>query len=426
MLNRTTAPPIADAVDFKLDLKPPSVFTLDNGVPVYTYDAGTQDVLQLEFVFFAGNWFEDRNVLAASANFLLKNGTSRKSAYEINEDLEFYGAYFNRHCYNETATITLHCLNKYTADLLPLISEVITDAAFPEEEIATYKQNQKQRLTVNLQKCDFVANRLIDEHLFGFSHPYGRYSTMEDYDGIERDPLRKFYDRYYTHGKCIIFAAGKLPTDLAPLLNMHFGQLPFDQDSVKELSFDVQPAPDKKFSVINDPNGVQGAIRIARPFFNRKHPDFPKVQVLNNIFGGYFGSRLMSNIREDKGYTYGIHSYIQNHLQLSALMVSTEAGRDVCEATIKEVYHEMRRLREEPVSKEELDLVKNFMMGTILGDLDGPFQVIARWKNYILNGLDSQYFYNSMEVIRNITAPELQELARQYLDPESFYELLVV
>ncbi|MDB5232644.1 MAG: zinc protease [Chitinophagaceae bacterium] len=426
MLNRTTAPPIADAVDFKLELKPPSLFTLDNGVPVYTFNAGPQEVLQLEFVFYAGNWYEEQNVLAASTNFLLKNGTSKKSAYEINEDLEFYGAYFNRHCYNETATITLHCLNKYLADLMPLITEVITDAAFPEEEIATYKQNQKQRLQVNLQKCDFIANRLIDEHLFGFHHPYGRYSKMEDYDAIEREQLRKFYERFYTHGKCIIFAAGKLPADFDQLLNMHFGKLPFDQNSVQEVKYNIKPAEEKKYNIVNDSNGVQGAIRIGRPFFNRKHPDFPKAQVLNNIFGGYFGSRLMSNIREDKGYTYGIHSYIQNHLQLSAWMISTEAGRDVCEATIKEVYHEMQRLREEPVTEEELHLVKNYMIGTILGDLDGPFQVIARWKNYILNGLDSEYFYNSMNVIRNITAPEIQELAQQYLNPESFYELVVV
>jgi zinc protease len=174
------------------------------------------------------------------------------------------------------------------------------------------------------------------------------------------------------------------------------------------------------------PNGVQGSIRMGTPFPNRHHPDFLKVQVLNNVFGGFFGSRLMSNIREDKGYTYGIHSYLENHIQESAWVISTEAGRDVCEAAITEVYKEMAVLRDEPIDAEELLLVRNYMMGSILGDLDGPFHIINRWKNIVLNGLDESYFYNQIETIRNITAQELQELANKYLVQDKFYELVVV
>ena len=182
----------------------------------------------------------------------------------------------------------------------------------------------------------------------------------------------------------------------------------------------------KKSRVTNDADGIQGSIRIARPFPNRHHPDFLKAQVLNALFGGFFGSRLMSNIREDKGYTYGIHSYLQNHIQRSAWMISTEAGKDVSEATIAEVYKEMQDLRENLVDEEELQLVRNYMMGGILGDLDGPFQIIARWKNIILNDLDESYFYKSIETIRSISAEELRELARKYFNPEDFYELVVV
>jgi predicted Zn-dependent peptidase len=147
---------------------------------------------------------------------------------------------------------------------------------------------------------------------------------------------------------------------------------------------------------------------------------------VNNIFGGFFGSRLMANIREDKGYTYGIYSYLQNHLHETALMISTEAGRDVCAATITEVYKEMQLLRDELVDEEELSLVKNYMMGSILGDLDGPFQIINRWKNYVLHGLDEQYFYQSIHAIKTITAEEVQALAKQYLQQDQFYALTVV
>ena len=134
----------------------------------------------------------------------------------------------------------------------------------------------------------------------------------------------------------------------------------------------------------------------------------------------------MSNIREDKGYTYGIHSYFENHVQESGWMISTEAGRDVCEATISEIYKEMQILREELVDEEELLLVRNFMIGSILGDLDGPFQIIARWKNYVLNNLDEKFFYKSIETIKTISAEEIRVLAQQYLVPEDFYELVVV
>jgi len=150
------------------------------------------------------------------------------------------------------------------------------------------------------------------------------------------------------------------------------------------------------------------------------------MQVLNTLFGGFFGSRLMSNIREDKGYTYGIHSYFQNHIAESAIMISTEAGKDVCEETVKEVYHEMELLRREPVSEEELLLVKNYLIGTILGDLDGPFHIIGRWKNVVLNELPQDYFYSSVDAIKNVTPAHLQELANKYLQPDSFYELIVV
>ena len=185
------------------------------------------------------------------------------------------------------------------------------------------------------------------------------------------------------------------------------------------------PVKEKKYRITNDPDSVQGAIRIARNFPNRHHPDFQKMQVLNNIFGGFFGSRLMTNIREDKGYTYGIHSYLLNLVQESAFMISTEAGKDVTEDTIREVYLEMNRLCDEPVPEDELKTSKNFMIGTLLGDLDGPFQVAGRWKSLILNGLTEDYFYRGIETIKTIGPEELQELANKYLKPADFYELAV-
>ncbi|MBL7730942.1 MAG: insulinase family protein, partial [Chitinophagaceae bacterium] len=395
MPDRKQAPEIVDAVNFNLQLKPVEKFLLRNGVEVYAVNAGAEDVLSVEWVFFAGNWQEEQNLVAATANFLLRNGTSTRNAFQLNEHFEYYGAYLNRACYNETATITLHCLSKHVKELLPVVKELITDSVMPQQELDIYRQNMKQRLQVNLKKSDFVANRLIDVYLYGAQHPYGRFSTAEEFDLLNREQLLDFYKKYYQQGKLILFVAGKLPADIAPLLDQHFGDLACGDIPAK--AFTKLPAAEKKYRVINDEAGVQGSIRMGRPFMNRHHPDFMRVMVLNTLLGGFFGSRLMSNIREDKGYTYGIHSYLQNHMGDSAWVISTEAGKDVSEATVEEVYKEMKLLREEPVDEEELLLVRNYMMGSILGDLDGPFQIIARWKNIILNNLTEQYFYDSIK-----------------------------
>lgn len=424
MLNRQQSPVIVDAVHYNLELKPCSSYTLDNGVEVYAIDAGAEEVLQLEWVYFAGNSYEDQNLVAATANFLLRNGTSNKTAFQINEQVEYYGAYLNRSCFNEQAVVSLHCLTKHIDELLPVVRELVTDSVMPEDELQLYKQNMKQRLSVNLRKCDFVAGRLIDTYLFGQDHPYGKFSAAEDFDALDREMLLKFYDRYYKQGKLMLFVAGKLPADLIGKLNRYFGDLP--NGAVVVPATPLQPATQKKYRIENDPEGVQGAIRIARNFPNRHHPDFIPAQVLNTVFGGFFGSRLMSNIREDKGYTYGIHSYLLNLQQESAWMISTEAGKDVCEAAIREVYLEMEQLRTTLIPEDEMMLVRNYMIGGILGDLDGPFQLIGRWKNLILNGLNQDYFYKTIDTIKHCSPEHLRTLANKYLCPDDFYELVVI
>jgi predicted Zn-dependent peptidase len=425
---RTIVPKIKLPIEFNVQLPACNKYSLSNGVEVYTINMGSEDTLMLNWVFYAGNWHEKKKMSASATNYLLKNGTTRLTAFGVNEHFEYYGAYLNRTCYNETAELTLHCLNKHVNELIPVVSEIITDSVFPEEELSIYKQNSQQRLKVSLQKCEFVASQLIDAYLFGEEHPYGKYSRLEDYEALQREEIVDFYKQYYQQGKCVIFAAGKLPADLPDQLEQYFGKLSLRSHSSKDevVQHNTTPANEKKQQVIIDPQGVQTAIRIARPFPNRHHPDFQKAMVLNNVYGGFFGSRLMANIREEKGYTYGIYSYLMNHVQQSGWMISTEAGRDVSEATVNEIYKEMKRIREKLIDDDELMVTRNYMIGTILGDLDGPFQVAARWKNLVLNDLDESYFYQGIETIKSVTTTELQDIAGKYLQPEDFYELLVV
>ncbi len=426
VLNRLEGPAITDPVNFNLQLPPYQLFHLDNDVPVYSIQAGTQEVLQIEWVFDAGIWQADHKIVAAATNYMLKNGTTQKDAFSINKQVEFFGAFLSVQCHVEFASVTLFCLNKNAGDLIPIIAELLTDSIFPENELATFKQIQRQKLKVNLQKCDFVANRLIDQYLYGADHPYGAVTTFEDYEKLQREELQTFFKTYYLEGSCRIFVTGILPSNLETLLNKNFGGLSLNKKVLPQKLYQKSPDTSKKHHVLNDENGVQAAIRLARPFPGKHHPDYKKAMVLNNILGGFFGSRLMSNIREEKGYTYGIYSHFKNYRDESEWLIATEVGRTVSEATIKEIYFEMEKLTREPVPDDELYLVRNQLMGGLLSRLDGPFEIMARWKSYILNNLDAQFFYDSIETIKTISAPELQELARTYFKPDSFYELTVI
>ena len=430
VLNRSTPPIIHNAVEFDLKLPSIRVSYLDNGVPVYQVHAGVEDVLQLDFVFNAGNFKESANMIAVTTNHLLKNGTKTREAFAISEQIDFYGGFLSRSCQFETASMTLHTLSKHLPVLLPVVTDIFTESIFPQEELDVFVQNTRSKLSVNLLKCDFIANRNIDVALYGFDHPYGKYTRVEDLESLTRESLTAFYDAHYRQGELAIYVAGKLPSDIEEQLNAAFGSLPFTNNRpVANPPILLGQSPqDRVIRTLNDPNGVQGAIRLARHFPNRHHPDFQKAQVLNNVFGGFFGSRLMANIREDKGYTYGIHSFIQNHTLQTSWMVSTEAGRDVVEAAIKEVYHEMKQLRTELVDEEELLLVKNYMIGGMLSSLDGPFQIMGRWKNYVKHGVADPmaYFQEGLHAIKSCTAEELLQLADKYLQPDDFYDMVVV
>lgn len=425
--DRTRAPRIVDAVEFDLKLPACERFKLDNGIPVYLVRAEEQETLQLDLVFRAGSWLESHAAQAEAASALIKNGSERHSALEISETIDYYGAFLNQRCSYENASVTLHCLSKHFELLLPTVREILTEAAYPEPELEIYARNMQQRLEVNLKKCEFVANRRIDQCLFGETHPYGRVHQVSDFAALQTGQLRSFYKRYYTSGNCAIFLAGKLPENGISWLNDALGKDAWNGSEAARIEeLPLQADRQRKHRIQNDPSGVQGAIRIARALPNRYHPDFLKLEVLNTILGGYFGSRLMSNLREDKGYTYGIYSSLYPYRQKGALNIHAEVGKDMCDQAVEEIYAEMDLLRKEPVDGEELSLVRNYMMGSLLGDLDGSFQIIRRWKGLILAGLDESHFYRQVELIKTLDGQQLQKLAQEYLNPEDFYEVVVV
>lgn len=424
--DRTIAPQIHDAVDFEYQLPAINKAKLDNGLPLYWLNAGVQDVVEIDWVFPAGLWYEQKASVAQSTAALLKSGTAKYSAGQINEALEYYGAQLKVSASNDYATVTLHSMVKHLPALLPMVHEVITGCTFPEHEVEIHKRNSIQKLLVSLRQCEFVANQRIDALLYGETHPYGRYSKQEGIEALTREDLVSFYQTYYSLYHVKMFMSGKVGEEEVQLLNKFFGKQTPDWTNVKRKDFPTQSAVEKMHRIMNDPNGVQGAIRVGRLFPNRHHPDYTPMVVLNTLFGGYFGSRLMSNIREEKGFTYGIYSSLSPEIAGGSLIIHTETGTGVIEDAVKEIYKEMEELRNELVDEEELLLVKNYLLGGLLGDLDGPFSILRRWRSLILNGFDESHFYANVQTYKTITPQALQALAQKYFIPSDFYEIAVV
>ena len=426
MLDRTKAPDIHDAVDFKYILPPLQEVTLQNGLPLYALNAGVQEVVEVDWVFPAGIWFEDKPGVAQATVALLRNGTEQRTSHEINEAFEFYGANLRVSCGNDFAILSLYTLSKHLPKLLPVVQEILTSSVFPEEELQLYKQNSIQKLLVSLRQCEFVANQKIDAAIFGEEHPYGRFSKKESIDALQREDLLSYYRTHFTLSNMHLFLSGNIGDKEISAVDAVFGKATITTRPLTQKTFIKQPDTLRTQFITNDENGVQGAIRIGREFINRHHEDFAPMVVLNTLLGGYFGSRLMSNIREEKGYTYGIYSSLSPFLRDGSLIIHTEVGRDVIESAVKEIYFEMDRLCNEQVEEEELLLVKNYLLGNLLGDLDGPFQIIQRWRTLILNGFTVEHFDRNIRIYKTVTAKELQSLAQKYFLRKDFYEIVVV
>lgn len=424
--DRTIAPAIHDAVDFDYVLPAINAVKLDNGLPLYWLNAGVQDVVQIDWIFPAGLWYEQKASVAHATSGLLKSGTSKHTSQQIHEALEFYGAQLKSSAGNDYATLTLHAMTKHLPDLLPMVLEIITDSIFPETELEIHKRNAIQKLLVHLRQCEFVANQQIDALLFGADHPYGRYSQKEKMEALNREDIIAFYKKCFNLANVRIFMGGKIGDKEVKSLNEIFGKVQLTEGKVVRENFPIVTSAERIHHISNDPNGVQGAIRVGRLFPNRHHPDYTPMVVLNTMFGGYFGSRLMSNIREDKGYTYGIYSALSPEINGGSLTIHTETGRDVVVAAVKEIYKEMELICSEAATEEELLLVKNYLLGGLLGDLDGPFSILHRWRSIILNGFDESYFNNNVRIYKSVTPAELQALAQKYFNPSDYHEVVVI
>lgn len=421
-VNRKVQPAISSPGN--IHLVDPETYFLENGVKVVQVDAGTQELVRVEMIFKAGSWYQSGNFISLATNLMLREGTRNHSSQEISDQLDFYGAHLETTAEKDSAYVTLYSLNKHLEKTLPILAELIREASFPAHEFAIFSAKQRQMLEVNMQKVNFMARTRFNALLYSKEHPYGNYLEVEDIGTVKVEKLKTFHTDFYHGGGCTIMVAGKIDPSMRKLLQRLFGDSSWIHPQPVLPVYSGIEAADRQ-AVIYRENALQSAIRMGCTLFNRQHSDYAGMKVLSTLLGGYFGSRLMTNLREDKGFTYGVGSAIIPLLNSGYFFISCEVGADVTAQAVEQIRFELTRLIEEKVSEKELTLVRNYMLGAFLRGIDGPFAMADTYRDVMEQGLDNEFYSIFLDTIRTITPSELRDLASRYLNPDRMHQLIV-
>ncbi len=424
ILDRTQAPPFRAIQTVQL----PAVenHVLANGIPLHLIAVQQQPVLRVEVIMEAGTWYEQQSLgTAFFALKMLSEGTKTRSSAQISEEFDRYGAFLELSTGPDRASLVVYCLTKHLASILPLVQELLTEPTFPEKELADLRNITGQNLRVNLEKTSYLAGMRFREAIFGQEHPYGRTQQLAVVEGMIRDAIVDFYERVIRNQPFRVLLAGQASMTEVDLINQTLGQLsvsglkpnPTYTDNL--LTAPVDPI------LVEKPASLQSSIRVGRRLFSRHHPDFMKTLVMNEILGGYFGSRLMKNIREEKGFTYGISSNIASFRHTGYFLIGTDVKKEFTQQTLDEIRKEINRMQTELVPANELETVTNYMAGEFVGSLNTPFEIADRYKVILLDGLPDDFLTNYVTNLRAVTPEAIRDAANQYLQAEDLLEVVV-
>lgn len=421
MLNRTAAPAF-HAIEH-IDIPQAQISQLNNGIKVYTINSGSQELVKLEFIFKAGMYYQAHPLIASCTNNLIETGSSKYTANQISERIDYYGGFLELETGQDFASITLYTLNKYFNETIEVIQDILHSPTFPKNEFDIYINNKKQKHLINSQKVSVLARRRFSELLFGEKHPYGADVKEGDFERMNTDIIKGFFKSHYNSKNCTIIVSGCVPKELPKQLDSLFGTVNWGdtENKLVVMNEKVDTTRQKQHLLLKD-DAIQSAIRVGRVMFNKTHADYFHFQVLNTILGGYFGSRLMANIREDKGYTYGIGSGLASLVNGGYFYISTEVGADVTQKALDEIYKEVKLLRDDLVKPEELTTVKNYILGQFLRSVDGPFALADKFKGIWQYDLTYDYYDKYFAAINNVTANQLRDLANKYLQEDDLIE----
>lgn len=419
MLDRTI-PPVFHRVE-EFHLPAPEQYTLPNHLPLYLLSMGSQPIIEITLIFQSGSAYELTPAAACFTAAMLLEGTIHKDSQMIAHTIDYYGSIIDIQSKKDFCSITLTTLTNYLTPMLALLRELLLESTFPEKSFKRLKNIKAQAIQLEAQKNDRVAYKKFCASIFGQKHPYGGYTTLEDVERIQLEDLDFHYKNLFFAFPTIFVSGQVTPPDL---------------ENIKEYLADLSSHK----AVFIEPIGwghiaekidciggqqLQSAIVIGKKLFGKKEADFLPMVIVMELLGGSFSSRLMQNIREDKGYTYGIHGSMTALQQNGYLAIATEVERAATALVIQEIYKEIERLHQEAVPDVELNSMKNHLLGRFLTTINDPFAIMRRLQGAYLYGWDQNYYNMFYHQVCNITAIDIKNLAQKYLSLDSFTEVIV-
>lgn len=410
-MDRKVAPQIKEIKE--ISFSTPKKYTIAGQTNLFHMKKVPNKTARLDLYFDAGKIHGD-TITASLVNGLLLSGTKTKSAVQIQEEINALGGFLESGISVENSVISIYCLRKKLPKLFSILIDAIQNVEFNPKEIDELVADRKQKLKISEEKVNFLAQRGFREELFASNKKYATGTFLSDYENIDRQKLIDFHKEFYLNGltKMVIVANIK-KKEIKKFIEVI---KPMAKEIPTEFASSISNRSGRKN--IQKTEAIQSAIRVGRTLFNKKHNDYLDFLVLNTILGDYFGSRLMKNIREDKGYTYGIGSILAELNETGYFLIATEVGSDVCEKALQEIKKELTLLQTELVSEEELSIVKNYMLGQLLKSADGPYAMTDLFLSAELQGKGLDFYNQAISAIQSITPQRIQELAKQYLNWE--------
>lgn len=418
-LDRSKPPKAAPPKDVKF----PDYYetTLSNGLKLIVYQQSDLPTVSVSLVLRGGSIFDGASPGVASMTMdLLTKGTKSRNATQIADEIDFLGGNLGAGANWDNSTVSLSILSKYLDKGMELMADVALNPGFPEEEL---NRSREQRLAAILQRkssAPALASLQFNKAVFG-NHPYGNSAdgTETSIKELKRDALAQFHAQHFLPNNSFIVAVGDAtPEKMKALVEKLFGA--WKKGSIVEKQFpEIREVDRTKIQIVDRAGAVQSSIVIGHVGVERKNTDFIPLMVLNTMLGGYFGSRLNLNLREDKGYTYGARSSFDSRMYRGTFSMGADVRNEVTDSAVTEFLSELRRICKEPVPQDELDGVKSYLTGLFPIQIETPSQVAMRIVSIELYALGKTYYNTYNSRIQAVTAADISRVAKQYLHPDN-------
>ncbi|MBT8186592.1 MAG: insulinase family protein [Croceitalea sp.] len=409
--------------NFKLPTK--EVVTLDNGLTLVMVPYGSIPKATIRFSLKTGNIDENENQVWLSDILadLMEEGSTTKSGKQIADEMAGMGGNLNIGVGLHTASISSSVLYEFTPDAIALMADVLKNPKFPEEELTRLKDNMKRDLSVRLSRPQAQASRDFYGTLYP-DHPYGRvYPTDEMIDSYTVEDIKSFYDAHFGALRTTVYIAGNFDSKAAKeAVEAAFG----DWKEGTEANYNIaEPVVANEVKIIDRPGAPQSTIYYGLAVIDPSHEDYIALDVTNSILGGSFASRITSNIREDKGYTYSPYSSLDSNYKSGVWYEAADVTTEHTGASLAEIQKEIERLQNEPPTQEEMDGIINYESGIYVLQNSTPGGIISQMIFLDTHDLDESFLTNKVQNMHAVTPEKVQEMTKKYIKPENMTLIVV-